>query len=342
MKNARSYEPKIRKLITEARKQKVESSEVAVDDPVSLIIEAILADDARADQVGQAMAAIGEEFVDLNEFRVCISSEIVACIGKDLPCAHEKAQTIAQVLHGIYGRASSMSVEYMRQYSKRDVRRHLQELGLSPYAEALVSMTVFEVHAIPVDAALVDALIVTGCVDEETDVADTQAFLERVINQKDNMTAHVFFRKYIRTHWTAIEKKRTEEAEARKAAEKAARKAEQAAREAREAKAREEEKEAKKAKKARTAEKKKAKSTKKTAKKTTAKKTTKKETAKKTTKKTAKKAARKKAAKNATKKAAKKKATKKSRKKATKTSSSRTSTTSKSAKKKKSGTRKKK
>ncbi len=288
MKNAKTYEPKIRKLLTEARKQKIESREVAIDDRIALIVEAILADDASPEQVGAARKAIDEEFVDLNELRVCMPREIDEVLGEDMPHGREKSETIAEVLHGIYGRASAMSIEYMQQYGKREVRRHLQELGLSPFAEALVALTLFDVHAIPVDQALVDALIVTGHVDEETDVADTQSFLERVISQKDDMTAHVYFRKFIRDNQKAIDKKREEEAKARAAEEAAARKAaEEAAKKAEEAAkakaAAEAEKEAKKAKKK--------KATKKAAPKTSPK------TAKKTKKKAAKKKTKKKAAK---------------------------------------------
>lgn len=237
MKNAKSYESKIRKLLTEARKQKIEAKEVTIDDRIALIVEAILADDASPEQVRAARKAIDEEFVDLNELRVCMPREIDEVLGDDMPHAREKSEMIANVLHGIYGRASAMSIEYMQQYGKREVRRHLQELGLSPFAEALVALTLFDVHAVPVDQALVDALIVTGHVDEETDIADTQSFLERVISQKDDMTAHVYFRKFIRENQKAIGKKRDEEAKvraaeqaaARKAAEEAAKKAEDAA-----------------------------------------------------------------------------------------------------------------
>ena len=343
MKNATQYEKKVRKLLKGMKKVPLEAAEP--DEALDVLVRAVLEADAEARDVPTALAAIEDEFVDVNELRVCQVKELTDVLGKEFPFARRKAETLTRVLNGVFYRTSEMSVVYMADMTKRDLRRHLLELGLGEYEAALMVLRCFGGHAVPVDRTLAETLEMTGLVEPGSTVADVQGFLERIVIQKDAWSAHVVFRGYVQKHAKALAKKRKAEAEeaARVAAEAAKR-----AREAAEAKARAEEearvraeekarrkaeKEAAKAEAAKDATKKKAAAKraakkKATAKKAAAKKAAKKKAAKKktakkkaATKATRKKATRKKAVKKTTKKAARKtvkKATKKATKKITK------------------------
>jgi len=355
MKNATQYEKKVKKLLKGMKKVPLEAA--GPDEAVSVLVRAVLEADAAERDVSVALAATEDEFVDVNELRVCQVKELTDVLGKEFPFARRKAETLTRVLNGVFYRTSEMSVTYMADMTKRELRRHLQELGLGEYEAALVVLRCFGGHAVPVDLSLAETLEITGLVEAGSSAADVQGFLERIITQKDAWSAHLFFRGYVGRHAKALaRKRRAEAAEAARIAEEAARRA----REAAEAKARAEEearvraeekarkkaeKEAAKAKAAKDAVKKKAAAKKAAAKKVAAKKaaakkvaakkaaakkaaakkkaakkTTKKKTAKKTAKKTVKKKAVKKTAKKATKKVVKKasaKKTKAGRKKST-------------------------
>jgi flagellar biosynthesis GTPase FlhF len=312
MKDARTYERKVKKLLRGAKKTGKIPSADTPEEVLLRIIEAVFLADATESEMSKAMAAIQKEFVDYNELRVAPEKDVLECIGKEHPRGREKVTVLHSVLNGLYERANRLSAEYLAEMSKREIRRHLRELSMPPFAEAFAAMTCFGVHAIPVDDTLFEVLQMTQCVHDSSDVNDTQAFLERIVAQNDGYTAHTFFRQYIARHAKALEKKRREDAARRAAEEEAKRKAEEEkarkAAEAAEKKAKAEaEKAARKAEKEAERERKAAEraSKKKTAaKKKTAKKPTQK-AVRKTAKKTAKKPARK-VARKPTKKAAKK------------------------------------
>lgn len=328
MKNATQYEKKVKKLLKGMKKVPLEAAEP--DEVMNVLVRAVLEADAAAREADVALAATQEEFVDVNELRVCQVKELADVLGKAFPFARRKAETLTRVLNGVFYRTSEMSVAYMADMTKRELRRHLLELGLGEYEAGLMVLRCFGGHAVPVDRTLAETLEMTGLVESDSGVADVQGFLERIVTQKDAWSVHLFLRGYVSKHAKALAKKRKAEAEeaariaeeaakrAREAAEAKAR-AEEEARARAEAKARKKaEKEAAKAKAAKDAAKKKAAAKRAAKKKATAKKASaKKATAKKAAaKKTAKKTVKKKAAKKATRKKAVKKTVKKATKKA--------------------------
>ena len=354
MKDAKKYEKKIKKLLGGAKKKaasKAESPEP--QDWPKILIESILLAEATEKDVARAMAAFRKEYVDFNELRAAQPKEIIECIGDDYPDVTDKALSLIGVLGGIFTRVSTVSMEYIAEMSKRDIRRHLRELGLGPFAEAMVSIQCFGIHAIPVDDNLFETLQMNEMVHPASHAADTQSFLERIIAQKNGLASHEFFRDYVVKNIKALTKirkeaavkKAAEEAAAKKAAEEAAAKkaaeeaaAKKAAEEAAARKAAEEKEAAKKAKaeaRAKKAKKAKKKTVKKAAKKVVKKaaKPAAKKTAKKVAKKTVKKAASK-AVKKTVKKAAKKTVKKPVKKVAKKTAKTK-KVAKKTAKKKK-------
>lgn len=265
MKNAKAYEPKIRKLLSGAKnvKSPVDDED---RDPVRTLIRAVLSSDATPKQAAEAIESIEGEFVDFNELRVSPIKDLTDRLGKEHPHRRAKAEMLTGALNGIFERTGAVSMDYMKDMSKRDLRRHLRELGLNPYAAAYVTLFAFGGHAIPVDEDLAESLRMDELVHEESDVEDIQGFLERVISQKDAEKAQAVFRDLVRRKAAALTKKRREQAEAKAKAEAEAEK-----KRLEKEKAEAEEKAAKEAKK------------KATKKKTTRKKTTRKKTTRKKT-----------------------------------------------------------
>ena len=254
MKNATKYQKKIKKLLGGMGKARPSPPEDA--NPFRVMLEAILTADATPKQAEKAMAALEEEFVDINELRVSPPKEIVDCLDEGFPRRRAKAREIVTVLGAIFTRYNNLTLEPVEALTKRDLRRHLTEFGLSPYAAACLVLLVYSGHAIPVDGTLAECLEMNGYVHPDSDVPDVQAFLERVILQKDALAAHEFFRAYIEKSARALARKRKADAEARAKAEAEAKaKAEAEAKAKAEAEAKAKAKAAAKARKARRAKK---------------------------------------------------------------------------------------
>ncbi len=235
MKNAKTYEKKIKKLLpsTKADKPPADGPEA----PLRVLIEASLEENTagQRDRVAPAMAEIDRVFTDLNDLRVAQARELVECIGRDFPQARRKAQAIRQTLGAIYARRNALDASYMNEMAKRDLRRHLDELGLSPYVAASMMIRSMEGHGVPVDEDLRDCLELDGCIHPGSDIPDVQGFLERIVPSKIARSAHEEFRRYLdknadrlakhrqalREEEEALRQQQRDEAEARDAQKKA-------------------------------------------------------------------------------------------------------------------------
>ena len=248
MKNATRYQKKMRKLLGSMGKAAPPQPDA---DPIRVMLESILEADSSAKQTQKAIAELEREFVDFNELRVSPPKEIVDRVGRDFPRARQKAMEIVTVLNGLYGQTSGLTFGHTEKMTKRDLRRHLAELGLSPYAAACMMLKLFEAHAVPVDETLVECLEMDGYIHPGSALDDVQAFLERIILQKDAPAAHELFRWYIEKSARALARRRKAKAAAEaKARAEAEAKAKAEARAAR-AKARAKRRAAAKAAKAR-------------------------------------------------------------------------------------------
>ena len=288
MKDAKSFEKKIKKLLAGMKKVKQARQD---EDPFRLLTLAALEENASDAQASRAMAAFDKEFVDINELRVAQPGELVEMFGKSYPRPRETAEELLGGLNAIFYDANEFSMAHLAVMAKRDLREKLSALKLSPYVAASLVLFAFEGHAIPVDDDLADTLAMDGYAAEGSSIKDVQGFLERVIAQKNAAAAHHHLRGYVARRAEALAKKRRADRQARLAAERKAAEAE--------AKAAAEKEAAAKAKAEAQA---KAKAAKRPKRKTaSAKKRAAKKTAEKTAGKTTKKIAKKKSAKKSTK-----------------------------------------
>jgi len=192
MKNAKTYESKIKKkLLTKLPKAPAESNLSTVD----FMVMAILQSDASDRQASKAFAGLANDFVDLNELRVAPVKEIHDAMGNDYP--HVKAQMLGEVLNNIYNRTCKISIDYITELPKREKRRALIELGLDTFSEAMVSLFVFDTHAIPVDQDLCDCLEMDELIEPGCELKDLQGFLERIITHTNAPRAHQALRQHV-------------------------------------------------------------------------------------------------------------------------------------------------
>jgi len=205
MKNATKYEKKVKKLLGSLGKP---PAPPAPADPVRALIESVLLADATRKQAQDAMKAMETEFVDFNELRVSPTKEIVECLGKDYPFARQRAEALAKVLNAVVAKTGTMTMTYMEKMPKRDLRRHLLEIGLSAFSAAYVVATVFGGHAIAVDQSLVDVLEAQEQIHPGSDIEDVQGFLERIVPQKDGPAINEALRRYLEKFTKMLTQKR--------------------------------------------------------------------------------------------------------------------------------------
>ena len=195
MKNSEHYAKKIRQLVKE---KSAGVSAPQVDDKIELIIRGILEENVDPRKVPAALSAIEKEYVDFNELRVSPVRDIIDVVGENYPEIRSKAQSIVNTLQVIFDRANNLSLDFLDNKPKREIRRILREkLGLGRYAESFVTLYGFDGHAMPVDNLLLDALKLGEYIHPSSDLDDLQGFLERITPHADAITYHQALRKYV-------------------------------------------------------------------------------------------------------------------------------------------------
>ncbi|MBL7133721.1 MAG: hypothetical protein ISS78_06455 [Phycisphaerae bacterium] len=226
MKNPKTYEQRIRKIIARAGKAGVAKRDAGADadagageDPFTVLIEGVLQADVVGTNTDKAMAALRKEFVDFNELRVAPVKELAHCLGPRMPHAREKAHMLSTALNAVFYQQERMSMDYMGKMKRRPLRRYLSELGLNAYAAGYVILMAFNMPSLPVDDNLLESLKMNGDLPKELGIEEAQRFLERTVRAWDMPGVHKCFRAYVVKNAAALASKRRTEARARAKAE---------------------------------------------------------------------------------------------------------------------------
>jgi endonuclease III len=222
MKNASLYKRRIKGLLKNLSKWRPGPQE-GNSDLLRLLVTAILQEDASPRQADKALEAVEKEFVDYNELRVALPREVAECIGRDYPNVRTRAEMIKTALKNVFDQFNELSINSLTDLPKRELRRRLEELGLTSFAGACLAMFGFGLPTVPLDDSLLGCLEMNGYVASGARPAEVQGILDKVVQPKDVQAAYQFFRHYVETNAKALGKKRAAEAKARAEAEAKAR-----------------------------------------------------------------------------------------------------------------------
>lgn len=246
MKQAKTYERKLRNFLKRMPKSASNTSSRTSPcgaeqaepqeqiDVTRVMIEGVLQANTTANLAQKALHAIESECVDYNELRVAPQKDITDHLNGIFAEAHVKIEMIQAALRGVFDKTSDVSMDYLAETPKRELRRLLSEMGLNEYASGYLMLIAFGHHAVAVDRNLRDALEIEGLIHPESDLSTVQSTLERVVGRERALAAHQFLRKFVVQQSKVIEEyqkaraeqeARVREAAEKEAAEKAARKA---------------------------------------------------------------------------------------------------------------------
>jgi len=195
MKNAGKYAEQLRQLFKRlSRDGKVPEKESA--EPLRALVRGAMSYDVTDNRAEDAMKAIVEEFVDLNELRVATDLEVQEFLGVKYPGIEQRVAMITLSLNDIFEREHTLSLDRLKTISKRDARQFLRELpGINPFVEAFVMLFAFDGSAMPVDEEILAYLRDQEAVDEETTVEEAQRFLEHHLKSEEIYDFYVLVRR---------------------------------------------------------------------------------------------------------------------------------------------------
>jgi endonuclease III len=148
-------------------------------EPLRALVRAAMSFDVTDHKADDAMKAIEREFVDLNELRVATELEVQEMLGQRYPKIEQRVAMITQALNNIFEREHTMSLDRLKEISRRDARQLLRDLpDIHPFVEAYVMLFCFDGHTFPVDDAMLEVLRDEEVVEENTSLEDAQKFVE--------------------------------------------------------------------------------------------------------------------------------------------------------------------
>jgi endonuclease III len=195
MKNAGKHAEELRSAFKKLQKEH-DVPEFKPVDPLRALVLGSMSYDVSDTRAAEAIKAIEQEFVDLNELRVATELEVQELLGAKYPEIEKRVEMITQALNRIFEREHTLSLERLRTISRRDARQFLRELpALHPFVEAYVMLMSFEGHAIPVDDMMLDWLRDREIAGEAATLDEVQRFLEHQLKAEECYSFYVLARR---------------------------------------------------------------------------------------------------------------------------------------------------
>ena len=185
MKNATKHAEELKSLFKKLVKEH-KPGELQTQEPLWALVRGGLTYDASDSRVEDAIKVIEKEFVDLNELRVGTELEVQDLLGQRYPGIEKRVNEITLALNAIFEKEHTLSLDRLKEISRRDARHCLRELpGMNPFAEAYVMLFSFGGHAFPIDHAMLDYLLEEEVLEEGTSLEDAQKFVEHHLKAED-------------------------------------------------------------------------------------------------------------------------------------------------------------
>lgn len=178
MKNATKHADNLKSLHKRLLRDGKPEPKTAID-PLRALVLGILSFDATDAKAEGAMAIIDKEFVDLNELRVATELETIQIIGPRYPAIERRVTMFREILNAIFEKEHTLSFERLKTLAKKEARTLLKELPeMTPFIEGYTLQYGLDVAAMPVDDAMIEALVEADAIEEGTSLDDAQKFLE--------------------------------------------------------------------------------------------------------------------------------------------------------------------
>jgi endonuclease III len=192
VKNAPTYTRRLAALLKKLKAAHPPATPGPAPDPLAQLVVAFLQCDATRRVAHAAHQRINAALVDCNDLRVSHPNEVIQLLGERYPKAVERAGRLLDALQEIFVRERCMSLATLTPMGKKEARAYLDSLpGMTPYVSALIMVTCFEGHAIPVDDTLAHLLIEADIVAPDTPRDQIESFLEHHVKAGEALEAHM-------------------------------------------------------------------------------------------------------------------------------------------------------
>jgi len=146
----------------------------------------------------KAMGKIRAEFVDYNELRVCFPHEIESLLGSRYQRAQDRSVRLVESLRQIYSTYQRLTLEPLREMSKREARDFLVSIESLPrFVVSRILLLGLEAHALPMDAKIARALHKADLIKNSKNPDTIAITLERSIRANQSLETYTRMERWL-------------------------------------------------------------------------------------------------------------------------------------------------
>ena len=182
-------------------------------DPVTHeLVFSMLLWEAPRDRARRGMEKLCDTFVDCNEMRVCVPTEITAELGTRYPRARDRSERLIGSLRALAAAFPGLELSELRNIDKREARRVLGEIDQLPeFVRSRILLLGLGAHAIPVDGKTGRALAKAGFVRGPWDPDAIATTLERAVRSAESVWFHTKLEHWLDARGTDAKRERRED-----------------------------------------------------------------------------------------------------------------------------------
>jgi len=174
------------------------SPEWCTDPLVHELVFSMLLWESSIENAVKAMGRIHAEFVDYNELRVCFPSEIEALLGSRYQRAEDRSVRLIESLRQIYFTYQRLTLEPLREMSKREARDFLVSIESLPrFVVSRILLLGLDAHALPLDAKIARALHKADLIKSSKNPDTIAVALERSIRANQTLDTYTRLERWL-------------------------------------------------------------------------------------------------------------------------------------------------
>lgn len=160
-------------------------------DLVDLFVHSYLLWQAPTAEANAALARIKEAFIDWNDMRVSLDSDVIDVIGPDYWRAHERVSRMREAMTDVFRREHRVSFDRLGTLMKKDAVSYMETLrGMLPFVSNRVLLIGVQFHAIPLEEFGLTALLAQNVVPQGLGLTEAINWLARHVKAEEAREMH--------------------------------------------------------------------------------------------------------------------------------------------------------
>jgi hypothetical protein len=160
-------------------------------DLVDLFVHSYLLWQAPSADATAALKRLKSAFIDWNDMRVSLVSDIIDVIGHKHWRAHDRVSRLREAMNGIFRREHKVSLERLRTLMKKDAVSYMDTLpGMVPFVANRVLLVGVDFHSVPLEEFGLQLLVQAGVFPSGMGLSDAANWVTRHVKAEEAREAH--------------------------------------------------------------------------------------------------------------------------------------------------------